>query len=560
MPDKTSLDSLNLVQDDLLKEINFAINALDSYLQIKDNNKALIKSINHLSRSKNIFNIFEMKGAQLLVIESIALIKSLTKHSSHSVISNQLDIVSTSLVHLSHYVEYISQKQKDIPEILIPVINDIRKAIGKPANNEAIFFDFDINQASQNGHPSLNNNIDNIAQSRYFRQIYQIGLIEVLRKTNTRGGINMMIKALKKLETHCTHQSFNLFWWIAQAALIGFRENKLSLTSLRMKILSSIDREIKHIEYDHQLPLETAIINTNQLAKNMLYLLSLIEGENAIIDEVKTHFNVSNSPFSEIFLQHEFINIKKPSNNDFKSIGNTLIEEIDIIEGSVLFDKQGSFSADDMYESIKSIKNLNNLLKILHIENETLRLSRMIIIANKAVEEGVPLKDNEQKVLLLVLSSIKKLIAEDRLGNNSIESQKTSDKLTLAAEEIRQLGHKKIKRIMSEIHIFIENRRKVLLLQNIPELINDVSHAFEKLGVTATTSILSRVSLFVENHLMRHPKKISNESLEFFADIVGSLEFYLETLEQTTTPSIQILEFAQASLKQLNRINQVKYT
>lgn len=326
-----------------------------------------------------------------------------------------------------------------------------------------------------------------------------------------------------------------------------------------MKIFSAIDREIKHIEYDNNLPIETAINNTNQLTVNMLYLISLIKEKTPLIDKVKSHFNITVSEFYEDALQQEFIRFKGPSSQDFESIGETLIEEIEIIESSVLFNDDDIFSVKEMNEAVKAMTNLNNLLKILHVENETLRLSRMIIISNNALKDEIYLKENEKKVLQSVLDSIKTLIEEGRLNENITTEHKKTEKLTVEAEKIRQLGHQNIKMIMADMHRFIKNGRVAKLLHNIPQLIKNVSQSFEKLGITAAIPILSRSSLFVEYHLMKHPKKINDESLELFADIISSLEFYLETLEKTTAPSNQILEFAHTSFTKLNLLNKSNY-
>ena len=74
----------------------------------------------------------------------------------------------------------------------------------------------------------------------------------------------------------------------------------------------------------------------------------------------------------------------------------------------------------------------------------------------------------------------------------------------------------------------------------------------DDLGVPGAKKIIVGCLGFIEKYLLRSPSKVRNDALELFADVISSLEFYLDTLKYTTSPSVRILEFAEKNHDKLN--------
>jgi len=83
--------------------------------------------------------------------------------------------------------------------------------------------------------------------------------------------------------------------------------------------------------------------------------------------------------------------------------------------------------------------------------------------------------------------------------------------------------------------------------------LGEIMHGFEQLNIIDMLPIIDGCQSFVTNYLVKHPHSISDQAIDLFADIIGSLEFYLETLKNTSKPSPRIIEFAENSLTELNQ-------
>jgi len=133
------------------------------------------------------------------------------------------------------------------------------------------------------------------------------------------------------------------------------------------------------------------------------------------------------------------------------------------------------------------------------------------------------------------------------------KSTSSREQLTERQNEVRKKTHATVKKLIALINRFAIEGRKVLLLKRGDSLFSEIKSGFEQLRVTQALSIIDRSHSFFVNHLQKNPKGMSDEQINLFADVVASLEFYLDTMEFTTNPSNRILAFAETSTDELFR-------
>ncbi|MEP2300638.1 MAG: hypothetical protein ABJJ39_10530, partial [Kangiellaceae bacterium] len=117
--------------------------------------------------------------------------------------------------------------------------------------------------------------------------------------------------------------------------------------------------------------------------------------------------------------------------------------------------------------------------------------------------------------------------------------------------KVRAEAHGVVKQLMEMISKFTREGKKILLLKPGGELLSKVRKHFISLDVKQAIPIVDQCSLYFINHLQQNPKETSNTEINLFADVIASLEFYLETMEFTAKPSERILSFAEHSLETL---------
>ncbi|WP_444994989.1 hypothetical protein [Aliikangiella sp. IMCC44359] len=554
MSQTSALQSLDLILEDVSAEINLSINALEQFSRSPDDLTTIQKSLDHLKKLRGVFNLLEMKGAEQLVKDAAALIKSLPKKKADSR-QKLLDVVSTALARLMRYTEHVNQKPYDLPQLLLPAINSMRSCVNAPLLIESVFFQCDSNKPRRDRSLILITSEESAEKSRRFRQMYQAGLIEVLRQTNLIGGLKMMQRAIHKLDLECPRPNSPNLWWIAGAMLDAIIEGSLVLTKTRLKLFSRLDQQIRFVENKPANALHAKKPESNLLAKEMLYLTVIGGAKTKRVAKLLNHFNLQQAIISDSLLRKETQEMRGPSDQDYSSISEALLDEIKSITEAINISRENALEPLDLSQTHKQMTNLSNLLKILQVEDQRVRLNVAIELIDKAILNDKPISEKDLNILFIVLESISKVVNESDLAKYSGNASIRRGKLSSSQYAISQKTYQQIQQLINQFEEFTSKNRKVLLLKDIQQLLEEIKLGFKRLKVDNAVLIVEGCLVFIVHHLTKNPHTTSNYAIDLFADIIGSLEFYLETLEYTASPSPKILDFAQNSLLHLNREN-----
>jgi len=554
MNQNTPIQSLEIITEDITLELNSAAENLELYSENCQDNAKLILCVQHLRRLRNVFTMCELQGARRFVCDIISVVKKLPSQKKKTK-TNLLVALSSGLVRLGQFVDYAATKPFDLPQLLLPSINELRGAVNATLLPESYFFNCNCNLQRFDKSVLMDTSDRAISKSRHFRQMYQIGLIEVIRQTNIEGGLKMMQRALQKLDDECIRTDSPNLWWIAQGLIDCYIDKPTMLNRPRIKIFSRLDRQIRRIEMmaDNLFDLKKSEIG--DLAKEMLYLVWLSASSNSRRGLMLTHFQLDEPSFDEKRLSLEFDELQGPSEQDFTSLSAALLIEIQTIQSSLHSLKENDFAVEQIHNLLSQMIGLNNLIKILRVDEQIIRLTVTVDILKSCIASQTPLSMKDFNIILSVLERIKQSINE---GDFSRESRRlTSSKVKRSKEKeiIRVAILSDVKKLIGDISMFVSKKRKVLILKDVDKLLNHICAGAKELAILKIAKIIQRSQNFIQKKLKRNPHSTNLETLELLADAIGSVEYYLETLAFTRSPSSQILDFACNSLDELDRIS-----
>ncbi|MDH5433787.1 MAG: hypothetical protein OEY19_07565 [Gammaproteobacteria bacterium] len=544
-----TVQSLDMILEDVSAEINLSINALDQYSKAPDDPKTLEKCNQHLDKLRGVFTLLEMSGAIRLIADTKTLLSGLSERSEDTR-RDVLETISLALARLMRYTEHVSNKPYDLPQLLLGSINHVRAANHLPQLGESVFFKYNSNLIRDDKDPTFIEQRIPAYHSRRHRQMYQMGLIEVLRQTNIGGGLKIMQKAVNKLDKdHLIYDAPNL-WWIAQGMLDAFISQELNINKNRLKIFSRLDRQIKRAETNSAESSEDAKLELGLLEKEMLYLAWIGAGNSDLIDSVLSHYDLEKAPYSDKKIREEAEELKGPSASAFNSITEALLEEITAIEENMHLHKNSQHELTRLDDVLKQLTNLSNLLKVMQIDDQVIKIKVGLDLLQQAIDEKTNLNEKNTNILFIVLDGIRNAL-ENSEFRQLTKGESDGSKLSSEEMKICDETHKRIKDLIAKFTDFVANGNDTSMLADIKPMLENIRSGFEQLQVKQVSSVIDGSVNFINQLTSSPPDQISQGSIELFADIIGSLEFYLETLKVTATPSKQILEFSESSLEQL---------
>jgi hypothetical protein len=239
----TGATSLDLVRDELFSSLGEVENLLQQFLDDRHNGSLLQQAIEGLEQLRGTFELIELSGAALLLHEMVALATDVPEHDGTER-NGPLSALCDGLFLLERYIEQCRQQGHERPELLIPTINELRKHRGDAAPlSESHFYPLDAETLPVQLKSGAASSMERRAFNR-LRQMYQLGLLALIRDDGISAATPLLQRALQRWEAHLDSSAATLCW-IAAAALEAVEETPLHLTVARKRLFAQVDREVK---------------------------------------------------------------------------------------------------------------------------------------------------------------------------------------------------------------------------------------------------------------------------------------------------------------------------
>ncbi|MFP5441811.1 MAG: Hpt domain-containing protein, partial [Gammaproteobacteria bacterium] len=174
--------SLNLVKEELDATLRQAEAGLADYAANPGNAAALEPCIEALHQAWGVLRVLEIPGGAELAQELENVAREVSQSGPDEA---RLAALGNSIMVLGRYIEFMQIKGRGLPQLLVPALNALRQSIGKPPVPESAFFSCDLAaKRPGEGTDALESDAEIQRLARRLRQMYQVGLLGVLRGEN----------------------------------------------------------------------------------------------------------------------------------------------------------------------------------------------------------------------------------------------------------------------------------------------------------------------------------------------------------------------------------------
>ena len=563
-PETLNLTSLKMVHDELIVTIEQSAVRLEQFSQDRNNGEILQNCIDGIKQIRGILSLIQLRGVDLLAEELAVHITDITLGDDQKT-DAKLELLTSTFFILPRYLEYVAQTSRSMAMLLIPHINELRRARKVSQLPESYFLAQDINYAAvplNKQAPSTLVNDELAAQVRRFRHMYQTGLLNVLKGVQVKASFSIMARALVRLESASAGTKLANLWSIGAALLGLLSEKSLQLTSSRKMLLSAIDREIKRFHLEGAALFERE--PNPQLIREQLYLLALSHSTNEKLCGILIAYGLKPLNYSEAELAREMEFLRGPSANTISSMVAVLTDEIhstkNILERAA---QSGAELLSESPELVDTLKKVADILSVVGLVTPSNSLKQEIEKISAWQSSQAPVSADELLVVADTLLYVESTIAG--LKNANLSDEKVAQINALArdvamsnnqiaeAEKIvideAESGLALVKRALSA---FAESNYDKAHIRNIPGTLDSVRGGMFVLGLPRAANVLAASMRFVEEDLLsgdQHPAV--QHLLETFADAVISLEYYLDSLKLDKQADTSVLQIAEESLQAL---------
>jgi chemosensory pili system protein ChpA (sensor histidine kinase/response regulator) len=542
--------------------IEAACAKLEEYVE-NESDTSLLKEVSaSLVQVERTLQLVQINGAAVLAREMCDVVDGLIDNSIKQQDKAQ-ECLSRGILQMSDYLEYVQAGNKDLPVVLLPLLNDLRGVREAPLLSEHILFFPDLDDIDV---PSVSVQIGMPAQeyAKKIRYGYQIGLVSIIQNKEIDIAATKMCKVAIRLHQCSTQNASRRLWWvasaIAQALAIEVLPTSMGLASL----LGQVDRQIKKfIELDEasfakQIPIG--------LIKNLLYYVGIAQDRGRIVSKVKQAYGLGDLIPNEMDINKMREGMSGPSADVLEAVSKALHEDIETVKDLIeVYVHSKNRSPESVSVVSTELQKIADTLSMLGLDEPREDIVREVNTLNGLSAEELEHADSNfiaiAETLIKAESIVENFVNYSLLNKPAVQAVDSEDDNLNSSGDSNQLRKIQIQTITEALSEIEEAKNTISQLLTSPEdedkyaIVQDhfrkVIGALSMLNLDDAVKILEYIQAYLLDANATQELSSQADKLDAFADSITSVECYLEALVVDEGDLKEILEYGVNSASKL---------
>ncbi len=581
-------EPLLLVADELAVTLNEARAALEQYAEGEAGNQPLERCTALLHTARGVLQITETWGASLLAEEMEQTCRHMMKSRRDVQTDDAIEALSRAAVQLPAYVERIRDGGRDVPLVLLPLLNDLRAARGRPLLSESTLLLLNIAPGAVGsqrvvppstrpavpapvaGHPAVAD--DAAALAKKLRPRFQLALLGWIRGDGGSDALLRLQEVVNRLESASRHEVVQQLWWVCGGVLEALADRGLESGVSIKRLIGQADREMKrlHIQGEEKFASQPPV----DLVNNLLYYVARSTSAGPRSVASREAFNLSCLIPGDAQVEAARQNLAAPSVKLMQTVAAAIREDLARVKDVLdIYVRTGMERAEELTPQVELLKKIGDTLGVLGLGElresvQSRRIDLEALIAGKSAPD--------ESALIAMAAALLKV--EDHLEHQLIgvinpeeasaahadadEPPETADRVIVTQAVMRECLAN-LARVKEAISVVTERAGDGAALDSIPALLRGITAALlvaekeaaariaERIAAAATEVVERGVGMTSAGRTGAGLAQEARVALERLADAIVSLEYYMETLQAGRREPLWMLDNAARCLDAL---------
>ena len=554
MGDRHDYVALEWVKGEIAETLKQAYFALDRLIEDPQALHAPEQCLAGIHQVHGSLQMVEFYGAALLAEEmeqlAAALQRGMVAHRDEAI-----RLLQQALGQLPIYLDRVLSARRDLPLVVLPLINDLRSARGEGLLAETSLFSPQLQELPPltDAQLALLEPADLPNVLRKLRQMLQMGLVGLLREQDDSTNLGYLAKVFARLETLCADAPLSPLWQVASALVEGMLGGRIDNSPALRSLFKETDKELKRL-LEHGMP----AINQApppELLKSLLFYIAKAQSPSARMLIMKDRYGLDDALPDNALLDAERARLAGPDRDAMRSVLAALCEElVRVKERLDLFVRSDRQHASDLDSLLAPLRQIADTLAVLGFGQP-----RKVIIDQLGVVMSLAQGQREPNDAILMDVAGALLYVEATLAGmvGIVEERREESRLpTTDLTQIHQIVIKEARLCLQQakdmIVEYIDAHWDRQPLQLLPDLLTQVRGALAMIPLHRAASLLEACNSYIREHLLADRTPPDWQHLDNLADAITSIEYYLERLsEDPQALGEQVLDVAEQSLATL---------
>ncbi|GAB2592895.1 Hpt domain-containing protein [Dyella jejuensis] len=556
LQDHIDFTTLQWVKPELDETLALARQALESYVDNPGERDVMRTCADNLHQVQGTLRMVELYGAAMVAEEMETLAISLLEdHVRHR--EDAYAALMRGLMQLPDYLERLSSGHRDVPVVLLPLLNELRASREQEALSEAALFTPNLDAPLPAQAPvSAEDAARHKGEIAELRLRFQQQLLAWFRGQGGANQLAGMRHTLAAIGARCATVPGRRLWWITTGVLEGLDHGMLKSYAADVRqLIGKVDRSIRQLIEQGEASLQGG--DADDLARKLLYIVAQSKQRSPQMLQLAQTYNLDGLVPDASELEHARGSMAGHNRALLDSVSRALKDDLLRVKESLdLFLRQPDADPAQLGAQAEVLERVGDTLGML-----ALNVPRRVINEQRRVLEEVASRlrspDEESLLdvagaLLYVEASLDDHIeslgaehppAEEHTATMLPRSEARHILATLMNEAVANAG-----KVKHGIVAFVESGWQHQQLDGMPALMDEVAGAMRMLSSPRPAQIAEGVGRFIGNELCVDQRVPSSAQMDQLADALAALEYYLEAAREHRGGLEHILDVAEHSL------------
>ncbi len=560
LQDDIDFTTLNWVKQELDETLHKSHQALEAYVEDPSDASQMRFCANYLHQVQGTLRMVELYGAAMVVDEMEHVAQGLLDGSVKAQ-DDTYSVLMRGIVQLPDYLERLQSGYKDIPIVLLPLLNDLRATRGEKLLTESALFSPDLSAdlpAAAAGAAYALPALELRAQGARLRTAFQLSLLRWIRDDSAGDQLDRLIDVLDRVRRLCSNVDARRLWWVASGLLETVRSGSVQASAAIKLLFGKIDRQIKRLVDSGEA--DFSVEPPTELTKNLLYYLAHSAADGPRAGEIARVYQLDTLLPSDREVEHAKGSISGHNRALLDTVSIAIKDDLMRVKEALdIFLRSSSNDVADLAAQVEILDRVGDTLGMLG-----LGVPRRVVTEQREIVDQMASKSRnaDEATLLDVAGALLYVEASlddhiDRLGAQEPQSDGTME-AELPKAEVRKILDALMKeasvniiQAKQDIVAFVESPWDHAKVEQIPRLLEEISGALRMLGLVEPAALMGGIVRFVEVELLRHRRVPTVEQMDKLADALASIEYYMEATREQRGGREQILDVTRRSLESL---------
>ncbi|HEY8520510.1 MAG TPA: Hpt domain-containing protein [Gammaproteobacteria bacterium] len=555
--------SLDLVSRELQHTLDAARRELEDYVDGHSAAEALEKAAELLHLARGALKIVEIHGAALLAEEMEQTCKRLAQLGEGEEAERSVEALTRAMVQLPAYLDRLLSGGRDVALVLLPLINDLRAARGKPLLSEGTLlllntapFERRMQQSPPPAGP-VARGFEKVAQR--LRPPFQAALLGWIRGVDAQRNLDELLRITGQLEQAATTEQVQQLWWVLGGVLLALRSNALEPTVTLKRLIGQADRQLKRLIDGG----ESVLVNAPpvDLLNNLLYYVARADSQHERLQAIRDRYGLKDVLPGEQQLEQAREGLAGPSVKLMRTVAEAIKEDLGQVKDALdIFVRTGSEQADKLAPQLEMLKKIGDTLGVLGLERARAQIQQESEVLAALVAGN---RTGDPAVLEKVAATL--LDVEDTLDRELVRAVLPDGEESKAEpDEAAQQRHVtqavmrecivNLAKVKEAVVQLVEDRSNVRALDQVKPLLRGITAGLLMLSKTRAVRVVERIGRVISTRLVPGVAQPQPEHLERLADAIVSVEYYMETLSAGRSDPWYMLDNAERCLDLLDTL------